>query len=324
MVSHLEQQLGPFDESEIRAKWEAGELLPIDYVYVEAKQDWILLSEQFPWATVRPKSTLEVTSPRINLTATQLSTPTQANIDFPAAPPPISERKAPRRTIETLATSVTATAEPVAPAVTSQMAQPAQVAKVEGAQVKLVDGVGEIKLSPLPPGHVEVGLQDASATSLKLQNPLKINVKAAEPVELVWAFPMQQTCGQDIEIMMKALDENGHICEHFDDQFTVKVAAVENRDIPVRIEKGQAVLKFQNTKAETWSISIQYSGARRLRLPEARQFEWQPGPATRLVLDGPQEYLAGHPLKVQVKAVDAFGNLAKTFQGTVILEVKAS
>jgi hypothetical protein len=71
-------------------------------------------------------------------------------------------------------------------------------------------------------------------------------------------------------------------------------------------------------------MSFHYSGSRQLKMPEAKSLEWQPGPATRLILDGPPEYVAGHPLKVHVKAIDQYGNVAKTFQGTVILEVKAS
>jgi len=92
----------------------------------------------------------------------------------------------------------------------------------------------------------------------------------------------------------------------------------------VAIAGGLATVKLANTKAESWKLTVHYHGTRALRLPEAKTLEWQPGPAARLILDGPPELVAGNPLKVQVKAVDQYGNLARTFQGTVILEVKAS
>jgi hypothetical protein len=58
-------------------------------------------------------------------------------------------------------------------------------------------------------------------------------------------------------------------------------------------------------------------------LPNAFKVDWQPGPAVRLVLDGSPELVAGSSTKVQVKAVDQYGNLANTFTGTLNLEVKA-
>src|SRR4051812_13633990 len=50
VVSHMDEQMGPFDEQQLKAAWVKGEILPIDYVYDEAKQDWVLLAERFPWA----------------------------------------------------------------------------------------------------------------------------------------------------------------------------------------------------------------------------------------------------------------------------------
>jgi hypothetical protein len=102
------------------------------------------------------------------------------------------------------------------------------------------------------------------------------------------------------------------------------VNGADGKEFPVAMKDGQALIKIHHTKAESWRLSFHYSGSRVLKMPEDRTLEWQPGPATKLILDGPGEYVAGHPLKVHVKAVDNWGNLAKTFQGTVILEVKAS
>jgi hypothetical protein len=188
--------------------------------------------------------------------------------------------------------------------------------------VKLVDGVGEIDLSPVQPGQVELVLQDSSGTMLKLQEPLKIQVKAAEPVEVVWTIATQANVGTDTEIVLKAVDASGAACTHYDDSFIVRVNG--SQDTHVNMRGGTAVVKFNHTKAESWKLTLHYTGVRQLRLPEGRTFEWLPGPAVRLILDGPQNLVAGSPLKVHVKAVDAYGNLAKTFQGTVILEVKAS
>lgn len=334
MVSHLDQELGPFEEAALKNMWDKGELLPIDYVYDEGKQDWVLVGERFEWAKQKPAAPVnDAAPPPVNerilrrrpetlVTATAIVNPIATPIAAPlVTPAPVTPTAAPTPATAT----VTPNAAPLATAARPEAKAHTHTQKPQGAKVKLVNGIGEIDLSSLQPGNVELVLQDSSATLLKLHEPLKINVKATDPVEIVWAFPDQQTVGQEVELMVKALDEGGHICTHYSDQFAIQIrGASQQQDVKIAMEAGQAAFKFQNTKAEIWTLSCQYIGPRKLRLPEARTLEWQPGAATRLVLDGPHEYVAGQPLKVHVKAVDSYGNLAKTFQGTVILEVKAS
>ncbi len=289
VVSHLDVQQGPFEESELKAKWVKGELLPIDYVYDDAKQDWLLVSERFAWATNKP----EASSPP----------PLKDSLPRKARPP------APPKAIEISGASVVKEWKKEAG---------------QGARVKMVDGIGEIDLSPLAPGSVEVVLQESSSGMLKLQNPLQINVKPSEPQSIEWTMPVSQAVGADTLIHIKALDAKGQLCAHFDDQFVIKVQASTNNEIKVPLSAGQASVKLQHTRAEVWKLSLHYTGSKTLKMPEDKSLDWTPGPAVRLILDGPQEYIAGSPLKVHVKAVDQYGNVAKTFQGTVILEVKAS
>lgn len=287
VISHLDQQLGPFDEAELKGKWLKGEILPIDYVYDETKQDWVLLAERFNWAAAKPDAT---TPPPLHETTVKKARPPGPQIQIGAT---VQEKSV-------------------------------EISGAHGAKVKLVDGIGELDLSSLQPGNVELVLQDSSAGMLKLQNPLKIHVKSAVPHTVEWTLPVQQSVGQDAEIHVQAFDGSGHLCSTYEDQFLIRVTGSIGQEIPVPLKNGQAVIKIHHTKAESWKLTFHYSGSRVLKLPEDRSLEWQPGPATKLILDGPQEYMAGQPLKVHVKAVDNWGNVAKTFQGTVILEVKAS
>lgn len=298
VISHLDVQLGPFDEAELKAKWVKGEILPIDYLYDESKSDWILLSEKFGWASGKAEV---------------------------ATPPPLKEPAIKKpRAIDLAPTPATSPAiQPSAPTPAPVATTAAPTAVVPGAKVKLTDGVGELDLQPLQPGDVELVLQDSSAGTLRLQNSLKIHVKPLEPHAIEWSLVTVQQVGQDAEIHVQALDKSGHICAHYEDRFTIRVNGAEGKEYPVHMKEGQALVKVHNTKAESWRLSFHYSGSRVLKMPEDRTLDWHPGPATKLILDGPNEYLAGHPLKVHVKAVDNWGNLAKTFQGTVVLEVKA-
>ena len=304
VVSHLDEQLGPFDEQELKAKWGRGEILPIDYVYDEVKQDWVLLTECFAWAIkpeprakpapkVAPVAMTEDTHPfLVPQPDAELMLEETAKIDLAAI-----QNKAPQAT-------------PVA-------------AIVALNQIKLVNGVGEIDLASMPPGKVALLLQDEKSQHLRSQTPHHIEVKAAEPVEVIWNVPTEMTVGQDFELHIKALDESGQVCVGYAESFVLHVRGQEAEDLKLTLVDGEATHRFHHTRSENWEIALVYAGKKRLRLPQKRTLEWQPGVAAKLVIEGPHEYIAGQPLKVQVRAVDEFGNLAKQYQGTVALEVKA-
>jgi len=332
VVSHLDQQLGPFSEQELQAKWSKGELLPIDYVYDELKKDWVLLAERFEWTAGRK----EGTPPPLKPMADKKKTPPAPNTTpqaSPAATAAMVQQKPAESTIivpilnlPQVQNTTVAAGDPMPTPTTLPVmhSQPSAPKTSQPAQVKIVNGVGVLDLSPEVPGQVEFILQNASAANLKLQEPLKIQVRPLEPEEVMWSFPLRPTVGNEFEILVKAVDGKGTVCSHFEAEFSIRTGGSEPRTHAMKLKDGQATLKIANTKAEKWEISFLYSGARSLRLPEAKTVEWLPGPAARLILDGPPDLVAGNPLKVQVRAVDQYGNLASSFQGTVVLEVKAS
>ena len=276
VISHLEQQIGPFTESELKSKWNKGELLPIDYVYDEAKQDWILFTERFAWA-------------------------------IEANPPPIKMPVDKRRPKPLVRDAPVASPVGITPA---------------GTAVKIINGIGELDLANPAAGQVEVVVQDG--LGLKPEQPFRIQVRPHQPTEIMWGFPLNPVVGSDFEINIKAVDEKGVTCAQFAGSFVIRIAASEPREISVTLSDGLANIKITNTKAEGWSLTFHSLGGTDLRLPNDQKLEWLPGPAARLILDGPPELVAGEPLKVQVKAVDEYGNLAKTYQGTAVLQVKAS
>jgi len=313
VVSHLDQQLGPFDEAEIKAKWTKGELLPIDYVFDESKQDWVLLTDRFVWAVAAIRAADEGPPPVIGPPAKKAP---QAFAMPPAVMPPAVMPP------DQVAAQAKAAVEIRGANVMKEWKKPSSAV---GAKVKLIDGVGEIDLSTLQPGLVELALQDSSSHLVKLHEPIRIQIKASHPTELTWTVPKQQTAGQDIEVQVRAVDSRGQVVETFSGEARLHIVGqTATSEQSVSLNLGRGATRLRNTKAEKWTLSLSCATDSSLRMPKEETLEWLPGPATRLILDGPTEYIAGQQLKVQVKAVDAFGNLAKTFQGTVILEVKAS
>lgn len=342
IVSHLDEQMGPFEEHELKAKWVKGELLPIDYVFDDVKQDWVLLTEKFPWASGKAES---ATPPPLREISVKKKLPTVTAKPAPAVaakplydldtgemvmPPalntsgnshkpvmkPHHETPAPNEHTQTQTSSASVRVESLME--TGKI----QVQKMQNTQVKLLGGVGEFDLSLLEPGQVELILQNPG--NLSLQQPAKIKVTPAEPFSVEWSIPHQRTVGEEVVIHIRGLDRSGQLCSHYEDDFVIRVNGAETKEYKVHMKRGECLLKIQNTKAEIWVLSFNYSGTRTLKMPHDKTLEWLPGPAAKLILDTPPEYIAGHPLKVHVKAVDAYGNLAKSFSGTVALEVKAS
>lgn len=334
MVSHLDQQLGPFDEATLKAKWEQGEFLPIDYVFDEAKQDWVLISERFDWAKKpaqvnpppikandaakkktpppAPKEAIAAaaTSPSIHLspvTLSQISLPT-LNVPVPVEVDPLIELTS--TGLHDIPSDITKVSKfelnPLA-------AQPDPSAL---PSLKMVNGVAEVDLSKISPGQFEIKLKNAGQ-----EIKLDLQVRSAEPAKIEWTVkPMQPVVGNDCEVTCKALDKNGHLCSEYKGPFALKAGT---REINFEIVNGTAIVKFQQTKAEAIEIKIIDHSGLSLQIPNPFKVDWQPGPAVKLVLDGSPDLVAGSSQKVQVRAVDQYGNLANTFQGTLNLEHKA-
>lgn len=362
MVSHLDQQLGPFDEATLKAKWAEGEFLPIDYVFDEAKQDWVLMSERFEWAKKpaeinppplktadaakkktpppAPKEALAqaATSPSITLppiSLTGISIPT-LNVPMPVEVDPMIEltstgisnipsdiTKITKIELNPLASlpdpdpmpaaSMPAPAPVVAATPTPS---PAPAAPASPSSLKMVNGVAEVDLSTIAPGQFEIKLKNAGQ-----EITLDLQVRSAEPAKIEWTVkPMQPVVGTDCEITCKAIDKNGHFCSEYKGPFALKAG---EREINFEIVNGTASVKFQQTKAEPIEVKVIDHSGLALQMPNPFKVNWQPGPAVKLVLDGSPDLVAGSSQKVQVRAVDQYGNLANSFQGTLNLEHKA-
>ncbi len=278
VISHLDQQSGPFDESELRTKWVNGDLLPIDYVYDEHKQDWVLVAERFGWTTAKDAL----------LTPAILQDQSQRKSN----PPPL-----PKVSVDS-----------------------------QNAHVQMIDGVGEIDLAALPPGLLELRLRETPTDlNLQVQESLQIELKPDSPTQLTLTLEQSwQTVGHDLSISIKTLNKSGLVCSGHSETYLLQVRGTVNQDIPVTMQSGVASVKLNHTKAELWTLSLHNPTPLSLALPESQTLEWQPGPAEQLIIDGPREHIAGNPLRIQVKALDKYGNVARTFQGNVTLEIKAS
>lgn len=300
IVQHQDEQLGPFEEHELKQRWEAGTILGIDYVYDEGKQDWVLLAECFRWAAA---GHLDDTMP------------------VKIQPPAMTEEIALEPEVEPEVEAVELPElPPVAPAPVPKVAAAKPVAAKHAAEVRMVDGRGELTLGELKPGHLSVRIMHEGLEAEELH----LDVRPAEPVRVRWTPPASHVVGHELELRFEAVDADDRVCAGFSGEFTVVTGGGAKKRHDVKTIDGVGVVRWTHTKAEAWTVHLEHRGRSPLVLPAKHKLEWLAGPAHRLVVDGPTDFHAGMPLKVQVKAVDAYGNVARDFQGTVVLDVKAS
>lgn len=297
IVSHMHQQLGPFSEAELKDQWKRGEFLPIDYVYVEEKSDWMLFSEVFEWA--RPQET-GLPPPIMDRT--------------PVAPPPNKSEVVREETRSDFSE-------------TTQVPQTSIYLNTKKAcpEVNLVGGVGQIDMGALPAGEIELVMNPNSDAKLSLTTPIRLNVCPADPHSVKWNLPQQITVGEDVEVLLHVVDVSGNVCTSFVGEFELKISGDELPETHMlSVQNGVARAKLRNQKTRTWDIVLINKNDKRLELPKEHTLKWLPGPAVQLVLDGPTQFIAGRPFQLAVRAVDRYGNLADNFQGRIQFDIKAS
>ncbi|GEM_PF-3003526 len=328
-VSHNGQEVGPFTKDEILQKLKIDELFPTDYVYVEAQADWIALFEFAPDALVveTPKAEKTTTAkqssdvvvdaktlPEISLKAPEPSVVAKAE-KVPTAIPPVPKKTA------AIETKVESKAE--VPAVQNSKAETlkneTKKSEVKIDQVTLDGGVGTIELLQYTAGEVQLELK---SEKLKSEGAEKFVVSAAPAASLKLSGPEQLTAGDSCQIDIEAVDKWGNCDTNFTGKISISLSeGAEVKGGEVSLKQGRGVFEFVSKKAEKITASMGKFG--NLDTSASWSVAYQAGPAVRLVVESPTEVVAGQPVKVQVRAVDEFGNLATTCNESVKLAVNA-
>lgn len=331
-VSHNGQEVGPFTKDEILQKLKGDELFPTDYVYVEAQADWIALFEFAPdvFAVETPKvektpvkqsSDLVVdakTLPEISLKAPESVAVVKAE-KAPKVIPPVPKKTT---AVETKV-EAKADAKVEAPALQNQKAEAqkndTKKNEVKIDQVNLDGGVGTIELLQYTAGEVQLELK---SEKLKSDGAEKFLVTAAPAASLKISGPEQLTAGESCRIEIEAVDKWGNCDTNFSGKISLSLSeGAEVKGGEASLSQGRGSFEFVSKKAE--KITVSMGKLNSLDTSANWSVAFQAGPAVRLVVESPAEVVAGQPVKVQVRAVDEFGNLATTCNESVKLAVNA-
>lgn len=330
IVSHEGLELGPFTEEEIRQMVGTNQLLPIDYLYDEGKQDWILINERFdlkaaPQGPAAPDKKVA------------------ANPAFPElgeAPPPQNQvvrrretskfstkENAPATASPTLGVGTplpspavvkiappTAAPQPAAPAPASQ---PTAAQNVDAGKVQFSGGIGTVSLKQLRAGRVVLKLKDCSSPNVSLPTETVINVQAGPAKMIGWEVPSDSKAGDEVVVNCWAKDAYDNITTNFDGALELVVKGEKTEKVKATFTRGVATVRFKWTKAEAVSLELSDFNHTNLGMPAPKTLTVKAGPAMKLIVESPAQTVVGENLPVTVKAVDAYGNLATDFKGEI-------
>lgn len=342
VVSHNGFEVGPLSPQDILAKLTKKEFQPVDYVYIEAKQDWIMLAEfqayldssepkssqiqdqppalsPYPQISEEKKDELLKKDPVSGEVAPLLKTTAILEDNTPPKlkpkPQPVEEEKSTEEIIRIpqKAFQVEESAKPQTPS-SSQSEETATAistatAETTSASIQLKQGEGVYSLSPEKAGQFLVQLK---STKLKTDAKLQVHVKSGKPEKISWEGPSKKTVGEEAVFHLFAEDQYGNLVTSYSGHMSVKWNGEVEASSKVQFSQGTAELRVTTTKAQKISFEILASSELPdVHLPSPAQIHFEAGSAERLILEGPDEVMAGEPVQVHVKAVDKFGNLAK-------------
>lgn len=306
IVSHNGQELGPYTREQIQEKLAKGEFQPLDYAFDDAKDDWVSLTDFMPASTKKPaQPPVPGPAPYVQVH------------EKPSTPPPILHSK---QEVPTPPTPVTAPTTP--PPHTSNPTLSPVLNDFKGATIKIVGGQGKIDLTHAKTGRLNLKVVPPPTPNLKAPSHLEIEVRSGAAEKITWNWPVDTHAGKEVHVQIEALDNYGNRDTNFNHKLTCSVHGPKNTELSLNFERGYCQLKWTENKAGDYKIDFKPPTALNLKWPPSHQLKVKPGTAHELIIEQPKELVAGQSAPVIVRAVDAYGNLATDFTGTV--ELKAS
>ena len=169
-------------------------------------------------------------------------------------------------------------------------------------------------------GDVTVMVRDINNTALR--GNANVNVTQAASVNLtVSATPAHGVAGTALQVSARATDQSGHVLPNFD--FTIQMTSTDSRAI---LPATQNVTSDGNGFMTLASPQLFTAGNQIITITDTRSHAtargsvWiVPGAASAAVLAGPASVEAGSDATVTVRLIDATGNIATGYRGTVQL-----
>jgi len=299
IVSHEGQELGPFSESEIKALLLENKLFPIDYLYDEVAQDWILINERFNLSTIAAEA-MAIQSPAEDEPPPHTVVSRRIKVSSQNETKPLSGTQLP--------TDVPRPKDAPKP----------NLSKPDADHIRFENGVGEIRVKPTQAGKVQLLFR--SGNQLAPEN-VEIFVQAGPAHHISIDCPSHCVAGDKITLTLKTYDAFNNRSGDYSGSADIHLRGEKSQVQKTQFTGGVATVTLEVTKAETVQVEV-VDPSHKLQTPKATPLNIKPGKPVRLKVEGPQEVQAGEDLKLKVKAVDAYGNLVDDFKGDMELSVE--
>lgn len=313
IISHLGQEMGPYTETELKALWEKRQILPVDYLFDEEKQDWFVVGDVFEWAQ-------QLTSTSIPIQKT-----TPAPITSDEMPPDLTKVERTKtgvfkveKTNTKMIAKVEAKEDP--PPSETIFRRPQNMSY----KTEFNSGEAKVDLSDLSKQPGSFILRELPGSPIRFKETFQIEIHPAVATQLNLQAPPTVQAGQTVNVKVEALDEHGHFCPTVDGQIELTIRFEnELKKEKVQVLKGLGHYGFYHTRAEKVGFEISIS-IENLATTPAVYTQIQPGQATHMSVIGKNQFVAGQPIQLQLQAVDQFGNFVQNFSARVEIEADKS
>lgn len=317
IVSHLGQEIGPHTEEQLINLWDQKQILPIDYVFDEEKQDWFLITDIFDWAQ-------HLTS------VTALHRIVKEQLKPQDAPPSLDKVE---KTLSGSAPNFKKSTlqKPAEKVIVKEDPPPSEVILRRPKNISYTTqfnaGQAKIDLTDLAKNPGAFELREIPGSPLKFKEPFSIEIRPATAKKLAVRSPQTVQAGQTINVKLEATDENGHFCPNLDGFAELSISIDGSlRKERIQILKGLGHFSMTHLRAEKISFEISSlneivdNESLKLQTEAPSYTQVQPGPATHMSFNGDKNFVVGQEIKIELQAVDQFGNFVKNFSAKIDIE----
>ncbi len=184
--------------------------------------------------------------------------------------------------------------------------------------LQLVNGRAVLTLEDLKmSGEFELQLDSEGMTEV---GHAAIAVQAGQVAKIELSLPEKATVGEKILAQAIATDQFGNTAAQFDGTLEVEISGSATCNKSQKFQQGCADIELTNKVAENVELRIISCSVPNLSLP-TKKLTFVAGPAVKLVVVTPESAVAGEKVKVEVQAVDQFGNLSDNHTSKLSLKI---
>lgn len=297
-VSHNGKDLGPYTKDDIEKRIQKKELYPSDYVYIEDKDDWVMLQD---YLGIQVKKTEARPQP-----------PKQERV-VAITPPPVAKQVV----HEAKSTPEIKHTKHTSNEIDSRESK-------QSASVRFSHGEAALSIHNEKVGVVKVSVVDSKKLGLEASKEIEIKFKAGPAAQIHFDAPSDCQVGTSAKMNFRALDKYGNLDMNYEGQIKLEADKKVDGLGAIHFKSGVATHEIKWTKAESVEFKISPLTHNHLDCKKTHKLHFKAAPACRLEMESKSEAQVGEDVVMHVKAVDQWGNLDTNFSETITIQLSGA